>query len=206
VSHEFSFIKTLRFYRGRKRDVERAYRAMVRHDVWRKDLHVDTIYENDFSAVNYKKFKSGPEYKMKSGDPVVYIIARFHDKNLRNVDELRNFIIYRFEEALKVTNPNTERINIVFDLHGFSMNCMDYEIVRAIIDTLGLDFPETLQRAFIINHPMLFSACWYVISPWIDEVTRAKVAFMTPAELSEFIDVDTVPHEVHGMLRSPPPS
>lgn len=199
VTHDFGFTKTLRFYRGRKGDKDKAYRALVRHDAWRRDLKVDSILDRQFSEGNYAKVKSGPSCRLLNGQPVVYIIARKHDKNNRNLDELRDFIIYSLEEALKAADPGEERLNMVFDLYDFSLNCMDYEAVQIIIQILGHNYPETLQRAYILNHPVLFSACWFVISPWLDETTRAKVLFTSPDEFRKLIDPSSAPHEVFGL-------
>ena len=201
LSHDFGFTKTLRFYWGRKGDKDKAYRAMVRHDAWRRDLKVDSILERQFSEGNYAKVKAGPNYRLLNGQPAVYIIARKHNKNNRDVEELRDFIIYSLEEALKAADPREERLNMVFDLHEFSLSCMDYEGVQMIIQILGHNYPETLQRAYIVNHPVLFSACWFVISPWLDETTRAKVVFTSPEELRQLVDPASAPHEVFGLRR-----
>jgi hypothetical protein len=198
LTHKFSFIKTLRFLRGRKRDVPKTYRALCKHDEWRTELCVDKLGDREFSEDSRRKIKSGHAYLMKDGQPVVYIIARFHDKNNRCVEELRDFIIHSFEDALKYSNPLEERMNIVFDLYGFSMKCMDYEVVQTIIHILGFNYPETLHRAFIINCPMLFSACWFVIGPWIDEVTRTKIVFCSAPELTNHIEASTIPEDIQG--------
>lgn len=201
IKHEFGFVKTLRFLRGRKGDADKAFRAMAKHDQWRTSQDVDTVSEKNVSVDCRRKLIFGENLRLKDGTPVVYIIVRYHDKHESDLEELKTYIVSAFEEALLLSAPSEERMSIVFDLAGFNLSCMDYEAVRAIIDILSFNYPETLSRALLINAPMLFSACWYVIAPWIDEVTRAKVVFDSAAKIAEHADVRTVPRDVTGVPR-----
>ena len=102
---------------------------------------------------------------------------------------------------------------ILFDLAGFTMSCMDYEVVKMLVNTLQYNYPETLkvalllllqlllilllilllQVALIVNAPMLFSACWMIIKGWLDPVTAAKVKFVNLQQLEQYIDKDSIP-------------
>ena len=55
---------------------------------------------------------------------------------------------------------------------------MDYDAVKLIVNILQYNYPETLSVGLILNAPMLFSACWAVIKPWLDPVTAAKCVFV----------------------------
>jgi hypothetical protein len=122
-----------------------------------------------------------------TGRPAIFIYARKHNKNDRNLEELRLLIIYTMETIIKRTKPDEERMLICFDLTDFRMSCMDYEMVKLLISILEFNYPETLSSALIINAPFIFYACWAVIRPWLDPVTAAKVAFVSGDKLFEHI-------------------
>jgi hypothetical protein len=124
----------------------------------------------------------------KAGRPVVYIFAQRHDKDNRDISEMKKYIILNLEKALKQTRQDEEKMIIVFDLSGFGLRCMDYEVLKLLIDILGYNYPETLSTAFVVNSPFIFSACWAIIRPWLDPVTAAKAQFIDNKKLLNFID------------------
>ena len=73
------------------------------------------------------------------------------------------------------------------------MSCMDYEVVKMLVNTLQYNYPETLKVALIVNAPMLFSACWMIIKGWLDPVTAGKVSFVNLQQLEQYIDKDSIP-------------
>ena len=36
-------------------------------------------------------------------------------------------------------------------------------------------YPECLGKFFIVNAPMMFTAIWAAIKPWVDEKTKKKI-------------------------------
>lgn len=187
----------LRFLRGRKNIEEKAFRALVHHLNWRKDNTVNSIGDNLSSfegELNSNKIVvKGFD---KCGNPAVFIYAGRHNKNKRNLDELRLLIIYTLETILKKAKPESERIVLCFDLSGFSYSCMDYDAVKVLINVLQYNYPETLNVALIVNAPFLFSACWAVIRPWLDPVTAAKALFIKGDQLHDHFDPSTITSEV----------
>jgi hypothetical protein len=188
IDYKFSDTSVLRFYRGRKRDEENAYKALVRHYNWRVEHDVDNIEER---KVEYEtELLSGKcvvEGYDKEGRPAVFVYARKHSKYERDVNQIKNLIIYTMETILKRARQDEQRIIICFDLTGFTLACMDYEIIKMLIHILEFNYPETLASSLIINSPFMFYACWAVIRPWLDPVTAAKVNFVSTQQVSELI-------------------
>jgi hypothetical protein len=185
----------LRFLRGRKHDTEKAYRAIKRHLEWRKENNVEQIspdtFQNELKA--NKVIQSG---KDKEGRPLIFIIVRNHHKDRRDIDEMKRYIIFTLEQAIKASNPEEEKMRIIFDMSNFGFSCMDYEVVKMLINILEFNYPETLHTAVLLSSPMLFSGCWMVISPWLDPVTRAKVSFIDKSKITEFVDESMIPAAV----------
>lgn len=190
----FSDTTILRFYRGRKLDEEKAFKGLIHHLQWRKDNDVDNIasrtaeFQREFDA--NKIILSGID---KEGHPAMYVYAARHNKNDREMEQLRLLIIYALESVLKQSNPENERLVICFDLKDFSLKCMDYDVVKMLMNILSYNYPDTLHTAFVINAPLIFSACWAMIRPWLDPVTAAKVKFIKTKELSNYFDPEHIP-------------
>lgn len=197
AGHYFTDTALLRFHRGRKAVFEDVKRSLLRHVKWRKENDVEHITEH------IHKFKqeldSGKmlvEGYDKEGRPCIFIHAHKHDKNNRDLEQLRLLIIYTMETILKRANPDEERILICFDLTGFRLSCMDYDLVKLLISTLEFNYPDTLSSSLIINSPFFFYACWAVIRPWLDPVTAAKVGFVDSDHLQNLITTSPPPRRV----------
>lgn len=190
----FTDTTILRFYRGRKLDEEKAFKGLIHYLQWRKDNDVDNIQGRiaEFQR-EYDANKIVPSGIDKEGHPSLYVYAGRHNKNDRDMEQLRLLIIYALETVLKQTNPETERLVICFDLKDFSMKCMDYDAVKMLMNILSYNYPDTLHIAFVINAPFIFSACWAMICPWLDPVTAAKVKFIKTKELSGYFDPENIP-------------
>ncbi len=164
---------------------------MMAHAEWRRVNNADNIVSSDCPNECRKQIAqiNGVD---KEGRPVAFVIAGRHDKNNRDISEINRFIIYLIETIIKMSNPDEETYSIVFDLSSFSLQCMDFESVRLLIDILQVNYPDVLGRAYVVNSPFIFSACWSVIRPWLDPVTANKVLFVKLDQLSEFIDAEHI--------------
>jgi len=194
LGYTFTDTSILRFYRGRNSDEEKAYRALLRHVQWRNENNVDDI------AAQKEKFENELEKKKltiegpsKTGTASLMIHAGRHNKNERDMDEMRMFIIYTLESLIAKANPEEERVTIVFDLSEFSYTCMDYEALTLLINILQFNYPEILSVALVVNAPFIFHACWYIIKGWLDPVTAAKALFIKKHELSEYFEPESLP-------------
>lgn len=201
---QLSDVTIRRFLRARKCDVQATKRGIERHCQWRVEEKVDEIKEHDISG-ELQSGKIQVHGKDKSDRPVVYIFAVRHNKDHRDLEEMKKFIIFTLEKALALTKPDEEKMDIVFDLNGFNKKCMDYDVVKLLINILGFNYPETLQVAYVVNAPFIFWACWVIIKPWLDPITAAKVKIVKKEELLNIISYDQL-HEVLSSTISPPPA
>jgi len=193
--------KIFRFYRGRFNDEVKASKALVRHEQWRKEKDVDNLGANTVKfekEIASKKGMIGEKLDISSR-PVVYVIARRHDGSTRVLEELEMLIIYTFEKALSMSKPEEEKITICFDLSEFSLNNMDYEAVKCLIDLLAYNYPDILGNTLVVDSPFFFWACWAIIKPWIDPTAASKVLFVSKAELTTHIPKENIiPDLVEG--------
>lgn len=188
----FTDTKILRFYRGRKQDLEKSYKALVKHIEWNKEFDVSNVNSDQYGNENDKGKVIVDGYD-SNGRPCVAIFAKHHLKNPDNLERLRYLIIRTLEDALKKAKPEEERIVICFDLTGFTFANMDYDALKILINILAFNYPETLSVAYVINPPFIFSACWAVIRPWLDPVTAAKAVFIKKDQLPTHFKNGTIP-------------
>ena len=195
-SYRFSDMAIVRFIRGRKRDEGKAFRAMLRHMKWRREMEVASITTDLFRNEMLKR-KIVLHGKDKAGRPLIYIFASRHRTSERDVKEMQSLIIWTLETTMKLTKPTEERLSIIFDLTGFSLACMDYEIVKMLVNILQYNYPEVLHQALVVNAPVIFNACWMVIRPWLDPVTASKVTFCSREQLlSNHVDKSQLPPDL----------
>lgn len=136
---------------------------------WRVEYGVANLSLDDPAVLRHHEAKKGRVLRHRDmfGRPVIYIPARNHNANDRDVDELTKFIVYVLEEACKKCFEEVEdNLCIVFDLAGFGLSCMDYQIVKNLIWLLSKHYPERLGVCLIINSPTIFNTCWGIIKGW----------------------------------------
>jgi hypothetical protein len=195
--HKLTDVTLLRYLRGHKGDSDKAFEYLGKHIQYRLDEQIDTgglTAELVSRQIESKKaIVSGRD---KQDRPICFIMVRRHDANNRDLDEMKKFVIYTYEELLRQANAKHEQITLVFDMHQFGMGCMDYEVVKYLISTMQLNYPDALGTFCILNAPFVFYACWVVIAPWLDPVTSAKVNFCSSKQLRDVIDENQIIEDV----------
>lgn len=155
--HHFTDTSILRFLRGRQQDKEKALNGLTRHVEWRIKNKIDNIMINTESFQSEldqrKVFNEGYDLHKR---PLVILIARRHHKDKRNIDEIKSYIIYTLEMAMNKAKKEEEQILILFDLSQFSLSCMDYEVVKMLVNILQFNYPDVLSKAIIVNSPLIF--------------------------------------------------
>lgn len=190
----FSDVTILRFYRGHKGKEDSAFGGLQRYRQWRIDEDVDNIDNRkaEFQAELDKRKCILGTYDL-NGRPANFVFAHRHNKNDRDITQVRLLTIWALEALRKSTKPDEERFTIAFDLSGFSLQCMDYDAVKQLIQILQSHYPDTLENLYVIDAPFIFSACWAIIKMWIDPVTAQKVQFIPRADLVKYFDPAVIP-------------
>jgi len=196
-SHTLSDIMVLRFLRGFKGDAKQAHEKIIDHLKWRIVENVDEINSIQPKIQKFldNKLAILGNYST-AGQSSSFCLTHRHDANDRDIDELKLFIIWTLEYLRKSAKPDEERFTIVMDLGRFSLKCMDYEACKVLIAILQSHYPETLGAMLIVDSPIIFSACWVVIKPWIDPITVDKVKFIARDKLQDFFSSDAIPEAI----------
>eukprot|EP01039_Chlorochromonas_danica_P000741 gene741-805_t len=184
----------LRFYRGVKANEEVALDQLVKHQEWRVVNSVDNIdnMTDRFQKILCSGLASVGTFD-KKGRPAGFIYIHKHNANDRDIEEFSLFVMYLLESLVKLSKPEEERFTVVVDMGRFSLSCMDYEAVKKLVNILQTNYTDTLETLVVVDAPMLFSACWAIIKPWIDPITAGKVNFIRRSKLTDFFDPESIP-------------
>jgi len=179
---------------------DQAFTMLVKCIKWRREFGVESLSDADPDIKMEIDSKKAILLRHRdfNGRPILYISARKHSANDRDIDRLTKFIVYMLELACKKCNEEIiDTLCIVFDLKDFSTNNMDYQFVKNLIWLLSHHYPERLGVCLIINAPVLFYGCWTVIKPWLSPVTTNKVLFVDDVKMRDYIHPDMLPDDVN---------
>ncbi|ELU12302.1 hypothetical protein CAPTEDRAFT_204347 [Capitella teleta] len=175
---------------------ESAFSALLKTQKWRREYGVETLSQNEqvMQEIGSRKALLLRQRDFK-GRPILYISAKRHNANERDIEVLTKFIVHMLETSVKRCDESViDNLCIVFDMRDFTMANMDYQFVKNLIWLLSKHYPERLGVCLIINAPRVFHGCWTVIKPWLHEVTASKVLFVNDElSLCEYLNPDFLP-------------
>lgn len=194
--NEFSLKRYLRAFKT----TDNAFQAILKTNKWRKEYGVTDLtpvlpeIKKNLEAKKAVVLKHRDMY----GRPVIYIPAKNHNVNERDIDELTRFIVYCLEDACKRCFEEViDNLCIVFDLKDFGLNCMDYQLIKNLIWLLSRHYPERLGVCLVINSSTIFSGCWAIIKGWLDDKTAGKVTFVnSETDLCTYLIPDILPTDI----------
>ncbi|KAG0465985.1 hypothetical protein HPP92_020149 [Vanilla planifolia] len=86
----------------------------------------------------------------------------------------------------------------VLDMTGLKLSALGQIKLMTIISTIDdLNYPEKTETYYIVNAPYVFSSCWKVVKPLLQERTRKKVQVLQGCgrdELLKIMDYSSLPH------------
>ncbi|CAL0329252.1 unnamed protein product [Lupinus luteus] len=162
----------LRFLRARKFDIEKSKQMWVDMLQWRQEFGADTIMEDfEFEEIDevLKYYPQGNHGVDKDGRPI-YI------EKLGQVDP---------NKLLQVTT-----VDRYLKYHGLkSMNKAARDLLQRLQRIDGDNYPESLNRMFIINAGSGFRLLWNTIKSFLDPRTTAKIHVTKESNAYHFVPV-----------------
>ncbi|KAJ1953512.1 hypothetical protein EC988_002951 [Linderina pennispora] len=167
-----------RYVRARKGVYEDTRRALRKTIEWRAQTRPDALRPDVVEIEN----KTGKMYFNgfdKFSRPVIYMYN--HRQNTKEPDNQIRWVIYTLEMVIRNMPKGVEKVSLAIDAShwGFS-NSVSIGTAKKFLDVLANHYPERLGRAVIFRPPKFFTAFYSLVSPFIDPVTKAKVAFVNP--------------------------
>lgn len=201
----------LRFLKAREWHVNKAHRMLEDSLNWRMQNEIDSILEKPIIPVDlYRSIRDtqliGLSGYSKEGIPVfaVGVGLSTYDKASVNYYVQSHIQINEYRDRFilptvtkKYGRPITTCIKVL-DMTGLKLSALhQMKIVTAISTVDDLNYPEKTETYYIVNAPYIFSACWKVVKPLLQERTRKKVHVLRGCgrdELLQIMDYSSLPH------------
>ncbi|KAJ9690018.1 hypothetical protein PVL29_012601 [Vitis rotundifolia] len=193
----------VRFLKAREWNVPKAHKMLVDCLNWRVENDIDNILAKPIVPTDlYRAVRDsqliGLSGYTKEGLPVFAIGAGFSTFDKASVHYYVQSHIQINEYRDRVILPSASRKHgrhitscvKVLDMTGLKLSALSQIKLLTIISTVDdLNYPEKTNTYYIVNVPYIFSACWKVVKPLLQERTRKKIQVLPGCGRDELLKV-----------------
>ncbi|KAJ0252798.1 hypothetical protein HA466_0119310 [Hirschfeldia incana] len=201
----------IRFLKARDWNVVKAHTMLVECLRWRVDNEIDSILSKPIVPGElYRDVRDSQLIGMsgytREGWPVFAVgvgLSTFDKASVHyyvqshiQINEYRDRVLLP-SISKKIGRPITTCIKVL-DMTGLKLSALSQIKLVTIISTIDdLNYPEKTNTYYVVNAPYIFSACWKVVKPLLQERTRKKVHVLSGCgkdELLKIMDYTSLPH------------
>ncbi|XP_064957266.1 phosphatidylinositol/phosphatidylcholine transfer protein SFH11-like isoform X3 [Musa acuminata AAA Group] len=190
-----------RFLKAREWSVAKAHKMLIDCLNWRIQNHIDDILTKPIiPAELYRGVRDsqliGLSGYSNEGLPVFAIgvgLSSFDKASVNyyvqshiQINEYRDRVI--LPAATKKYGRHIGTCVKVLDMTGLKLSALSHIKLLTIISTVDdLNYPEKTETYYVVNAPYVFSACWKVVKPLLQERTRRKVQVLQGCGRNELL-------------------
>ncbi|XP_009349141.2 phosphatidylinositol/phosphatidylcholine transfer protein SFH1 [Pyrus x bretschneideri] len=201
----------MRFLKARDMNVGKAHKMLLDCLQWRIESEIDNILAkpiipNDlYRAVRDSQLVGLSGYS-KKGLPVIAVgvgqstfdkaSVNYYVQSHIQMNEYRDRVV--LPSATKKYGQYIGTCVKVLDMTGLRLSALNQIKLLTVVSTIDdLNYPEKTDTYYIVNVPYIFSACWKVVKPLLQERTRRKIQVLQGSgkdELLKIMDYASLPH------------
>jgi hypothetical protein len=182
-----------RFLIANNNDEKKANEAYEIHIKWREE-YVNKIKRDEI--IDIIKTKQIYHYGIHEGNPICYVIIDKYD-DYSNEEKIK-YIVYTMETIL---NKYGEcKLIWIIDFSKITLNKSTKNFLNDIINILSDNYPELLDKLYILNIPWYINIIKPVILFLMNNKTKEKIIFTSKNLLSNYIDKNNLSKEYNGEL------
>ncbi|KAF2306082.1 hypothetical protein GH714_011367 [Hevea brasiliensis] len=201
----------IRFLKAREWNVPKAHKMLVDSLHWRIQNEIDNILMKPIVPTDlYRSVRDSQLIGMSGysieGLPVFVFgvglstydkaSVHYYVQSHIQINEYRDRVILP-SASKKYGRPITTCVKVL-DMTGLKLSALSQIKLLTIITSIDdLNYPEKTKTYYIVNAPYIFSACWKVVKPLLQERTRKKLQVLPGNgrdELLKIMDLASLPH------------
>ncbi|KAA8534676.1 hypothetical protein F0562_032193 [Nyssa sinensis] len=199
------------FLKAREGNVSKAHKMLVDCLNWRIQNEIDNILAkpiipSDFYRAVRDSQLVGMSGYSKEGIPIIVIgvgLSTFDKASIHyyvqshiQMNEYRDRVI--LPSATKKYGRHIGTCVKILDMTGLKLSALNHIKLLTVVSTIDdLNYPEKTDTYYIVNAPYIFSACWKVVKPLLQERSRQKVQVLPGCgrdDLLKIMDYASLPH------------
>ncbi|KAL6538490.1 hypothetical protein OROGR_012478 [Orobanche gracilis] len=207
----------VRFLKARDGNVSNAHKMLIDCLNWRVQNEIDNILAKPINPTDlYRAVRdsqlTGMSGYSKEGHPIIAVgVGRStYDKASIHYYVQSHIQMNEYRDRVIMVNLSVETYSGSFckpyatkkfgryigtcvkilDMTGLKISSLNQIKLLSVISTIDdLNYPEKTETYYIVNAPYIFSACWKVVRPLLQERTRKKVQVLSGSGRDEFLKV-----------------
>ncbi|KAJ2607967.1 phosphatidylinositol transfer protein csr1 [Coemansia sp. RSA 1365] len=190
-----------RFLRSTHWDVDKAFAAIQSTIEWRAAEALDHLSWEGEITLGYNELRLGIIQLVgrdRLGYPLLHIRVRQIMPRATEIFAHKRYLVSHFEMLQHVIRKD-ERITMLFDFTGFSMDNTPFNLVHFLVALGTKQYAETSSMLILLVDSWLFTNFWNLIRPFLDANLSARIVFAkTIDDVLVFVNEDQLPEELGG--------